>query len=54
MGTTIRGDDLPADYPSEKGGWQTAWFYVCYAPLILWGPLLAVLTIAYWKRHRAP
>jgi glycerol-3-phosphate acyltransferase PlsY len=54
MGTTIRGDDLPANYPSEIGGWQTAWFYVCYAPLILWGPLLAVLTIAYWKRHRVP
>ncbi|GAA2407633.1 hypothetical protein [Streptomyces coeruleofuscus] len=53
MGTTIRGDDLPANFPSEVGGWETAWFYVCYAPLILWGPLLAVLTVAYWKR-RAP
>ncbi|MGA5359722.1 hypothetical protein [Streptomyces purpurascens] len=53
LGTTIRGDALPANSPGEAGGWETAWFYVCYAPLILWGPLLAVLTIAYWKR-RAP
>ncbi|WP_037675136.1 hypothetical protein [Streptomyces griseus] len=52
-GTTIRGDDLPADSPGQAGGWETAWFYVCYAPLLLWGPLLAVLTVAYWKRHKA-
>ncbi|MFF3329201.1 hypothetical protein ACFYWX_06495 [Streptomyces sp. NPDC002888] len=54
MGTTIRGDDLPAGSPSEVGGWETAWFCVCYAPLLLWGPLLAVLTVAYSKRRRAP
>ncbi|MFC9127817.1 hypothetical protein ACFT4A_13295 [Streptomyces sp. NPDC057099] len=53
LGTTIRGDALPANFPSEAGGWETAWFYACYAPLILWGPLLAVLTIAYGKRRRA-
>ncbi|MEV5238943.1 hypothetical protein AB0K89_07500 [Streptomyces cinnamoneus] len=52
LGTTIRGDDLPADFPSEVGGWRSAWFYVCYAPLLLWGPLLAVLTVAYARRRR--
>ncbi|WP_218005788.1 hypothetical protein [Actinomadura hibisca] len=52
QGTTIRGDDLPADFPSEAGGWEAAWFYLCYTPLILWGPLLAVLTVAYYKRRR--
>ncbi|MGC9376063.1 hypothetical protein [Streptomyces sp. MH13] len=52
-GTTIRGGDLPADYPSRAGGWETAWFYLCYAPLTLWGPLLGVLTVAYWKRRSA-
>ncbi|MFI2507309.1 hypothetical protein [Streptomyces sp. NPDC018972] len=52
-GTTIRGDDLPADYPSQAGGWEAAWFYFCYAPLTLWGPLLGVLTVAYWKRRSA-
>ncbi|GAU71250.1 Syd protein [Streptomyces sp. NBRC 110611] len=53
MGTTIRGDDLPGDFPSEVGGWEAASFYVCYTPLILWGPLLAVVTVAYWKRRHA-
>ncbi|MFH8979156.1 hypothetical protein [Streptomyces sp. NPDC017890] len=53
-GTTIRGgDDLPADYPSQAGGWEAAWFHFCYAPLILWGPLLGVLAVAYWKRRSA-
>ncbi|BDH12307.1 hypothetical protein [Streptomyces hygroscopicus] len=52
-GTTIRGDVLSADFPSRGGGWESAWFFFCYAPLILWGPLLAVLTIAYGKRRRA-
>ncbi|MEU6484048.1 hypothetical protein [Streptomyces sp. NPDC046887] len=51
-GTTMRGDDLPADFPGEAGGWEAAWFYLCYTPLILWGPLLAVLTVAYAKRRR--
>ncbi|MEW2079550.1 hypothetical protein AB0941_39435 [Streptomyces sp. NPDC013433] len=52
-GTTIRGGDLPADFPSQAGGWEAAWFYFCYAPLTLWGPLLGVLTVAYWKRRSA-
>ncbi|WP_405859634.1 hypothetical protein OG361_33805 [Streptomyces sp. NBC_00090] len=53
MGTTVRGDALPADFPSEGGGWEAASFYVCYTPLVLWGPLLAVLAVAYGKRRRA-
>ncbi|MGW8449958.1 hypothetical protein ACWGLO_00485 [Streptomyces niveus] len=52
-GTKIGGDDLPDSAPSQVGGWETASFYVCYVPLTLWGPLLAVLTTAYWKRRRA-
>ncbi len=52
-GTTIGGGDLPADYPGQAGGWEAAWFYACYAPLTLWGPLLGVLTVAYWKRRSA-
>jgi len=24
----------------------------CYAPLLLWGPLLGTLTVAYWRRRR--
>jgi hypothetical protein len=52
QGTTIRGGALSDDVPGKAGGWESAWFYICYTPLILWGPLLAVLTIAYYKRRR--
>ncbi|MCX5445706.1 hypothetical protein OSI21_09270 [Streptomyces libani] len=52
MGRTIRGDVLPRVFPGEAGGWEEARFHLCYAPLVLWGPLLAVLTVAYWKRRR--
>ncbi|MFD6225569.1 hypothetical protein ACFWFZ_01590 [Streptomyces sp. NPDC060232] len=52
-GTTLQGDPMPADFPSEAGGWTALWFYVCYAPLVLWGPLLGVVTVAYWKRRTA-
>lgn len=51
MGRTIRGGELPDDFPSQAGGWEAVSFYVCYAPLILWGPLLAVLTVAYARRR---
>jgi hypothetical protein len=37
----------------RAGGREPAWFYLCYAPLVLWGPLLAVLTVAYGRRRRA-
>ncbi|WP_411080558.1 hypothetical protein [Streptomyces sp. cmx-18-6] len=52
QGTTIRGDDLPDNFPGKAGGWEAVWFYICYTPLILWGPLLGVLTIAYYQRRR--
>ncbi|SDL45075.1 hypothetical protein SAMN05216298_3865 [Glycomyces sambucus] len=34
-------------------GWQTAVFWVAYAPLAAWGPLLAVLTVHYVRRRTA-
>ncbi|WP_156723401.1 hypothetical protein [Streptomyces apocyni] len=52
MGTTITGDQLPDNFPTETGGWQATWFHICYTPLLLWGPLLAALTITYAKRRR--
>ncbi|WP_308295117.1 hypothetical protein [Streptomyces sp. NK08204] len=52
MGTTIRGDELPPDAPGQGTEVASVWFYSCYAPLVLWGPLLAVLTVAYWRRRR--
>ncbi|MFG3409425.1 hypothetical protein [Streptomyces sp. NPDC048142] len=47
------GDPLPADFPSKAGGWETVYFYACYVPLVLWGPMLGVLTYAYWRRRRS-
>ncbi|MEU4211088.1 hypothetical protein AB0F13_14020 [Streptomyces sp. NPDC026206] len=48
------------------GGWQdqmhtaeaptggSAWLMTaCYVPLLAWGPLLAVVTVAYYRRRRA-
>ncbi|MBT2451171.1 hypothetical protein J7F03_29705 [Streptomyces sp. ISL-43] len=35
--------------PTGAGWWLMT---VCYAPLLLWGPLLAVVTAAYWRRRR--
>ncbi|GGV02166.1 hypothetical protein GCM10010182_19710 [Actinomadura cremea] len=50
-GVTLQGEPLPADFPTEKGGWEAAIFYACYLPLLLWGPLLAAVTYAYHRRR---
>ncbi|MFC0622929.1 hypothetical protein [Kribbella deserti] len=34
--------------------WWAALMIACYAPLLLWGPALAVLTWAYHRRRSAP
>ncbi|MFH8371012.1 hypothetical protein [Streptomyces sp. NPDC018031] len=45
--------------PDNMGGdlapTGVAWWVMtaCYAPLLLWGPLLAVATVAYWRRRRS-
>ncbi|MFG3494292.1 hypothetical protein [Streptomyces sp. NPDC047928] len=31
---------------------QDLLFHVCYAPLLAWPPLLAAVTLAYWRRRR--
>ncbi|MEV6838485.1 hypothetical protein AB0N17_28915 [Streptomyces sp. NPDC051133] len=53
MGRTITGERLPADFPTRVGGWQALSLYVCYSPLLLWGPLLGALTVAYTRRRTA-
>lgn len=45
------GDPLPANFPSKAGGWETVYFYAAYLPLVLWGPMLGILTYAYWRRR---
>ncbi|MFI6695964.1 hypothetical protein ACIBLA_30295 [Streptomyces sp. NPDC050433] len=49
---TLRGDPISPDYPGDAGGWSAFVFYLCYAPLLLWGPLLGAVTVAYWRRRR--
>ncbi|UUV33497.1 hypothetical protein NQK81_08610 [Amycolatopsis roodepoortensis] len=52
-GITLQGDPLPADYPTKTlHGWKLAFFELTYAPLLLWGPLLAAVCFAYWRRRR--
>ncbi|MFI1618054.1 hypothetical protein ACH4VT_13995 [Streptomyces lydicus] len=51
-GVTLRGAPLPVDYPGAQGGWSAVVFHLCYAPLLLWGPLLAAVTVAYGRRRR--
>ncbi len=53
-GRTLQGRPLPEGNPLTFHGWHLAVFVLCYAPLLLWGPLLAALTVAYrQRRHRA-
>jgi hypothetical protein len=51
-GVTLRGEPIPADFPTQAGGWEAAIFYLCYLPLLLWGPLLTAVTYAYHRRRR--
>ncbi|WP_322973150.1 hypothetical protein [Peterkaempfera griseoplana] len=52
-GVTLQGGRLPADFPTlTLHGWRLGFFVATYAPLPLWGPLLALLTLAYWRRRR--
>jgi hypothetical protein len=51
-GVTLRGEPTPANFPTQAGGWQAAIFYLCYLPLLLWGPLLAAVTYSYHRRRQ--
>ncbi len=43
--------DRVADQGNLSGIHRTV-FGWCYAPLLLWGPLLALVTVSYWMRRR--
>lgn len=47
---------LPSGAPATAitHGWQSAVYWIAYLPLGLWGPLLAVLTVHYYRRRRGP
>ncbi|MFF2077981.1 hypothetical protein ACFVXG_24890 [Kitasatospora sp. NPDC058162] len=39
------------EHPAMLGPWHTV-VGVLYQPLVLWGPLLAAVTVSYYRRHR--
>ena len=50
-GYAFRDFPDPPDMEFSSTGWQVL-LVACYAPLVLWAPLLAVVTYAYWRRRR--
>ncbi|HEY1641790.1 MAG TPA: hypothetical protein VGG35_13955 [Streptosporangiaceae bacterium] len=52
QGLTISGHPQGPDAPLSFGDWQGLTAVAAYAPLLLWGPLLAALTVSYGKRRR--
>jgi hypothetical protein len=53
-GRDVRGRPLPPDFPLSLHDWKGLLAVAAYAPLLLWGPLLAAVTMAYWKRRTQP
>ena len=51
FGLTIQGTPQPANHPLSFHDWKGLVAVVAYAPLLLWGPLLAGVTVAYWRRR---
>ncbi|MEU8330354.1 hypothetical protein [Micromonospora sp. NPDC048839] len=52
VGVTMGGTPLPPDFPTQGGVWEARIFYACYLPLLLWGPLLAAVAYAYYRRRQ--
>ncbi|WP_153533776.1 hypothetical protein [Actinomadura macrotermitis] len=46
-------EPTPAFRETFPHRWQLGLLYACYAPLLAWGPLLAVVTVAYYRRRTA-
>ncbi|NVI86826.1 hypothetical protein [Actinomadura sp. BRA 177] len=53
FGETIQGRPLPDGFPIHFESWEGVLGVVAYAPLVAWGPLLAVVTVAYYRRRRS-
>lgn len=52
LGLRINGRPQAAAAPVSFGDWKGLVAVAAYAPLLLWGPLLAAVTISYWRRRR--
>ena len=53
LGRRIDGSQLAGVVPLGFDGWKGLLAVAAYSPLLLWGPMLAALTVSYWKRRRA-
>jgi hypothetical protein len=53
LGMRINGRPLGSDSVLSFDDWKGLVAVIAYAPLLLWGPLLAAVTIGYWKRRRS-
>ena len=49
LGRGVNGSELLG---LDFHGWQAAAFIAAYGPLLAWGPLLAAVTISYYRRRR--
>ena len=54
MSQGLRIDGRPQGQlsPVSFTDWRGLVAVAAYAPLLLWGPLLAAVTVSYWRRHR--
>lgn len=52
LGRTLQGESS-SGYPFAEYDWQFVVASAAYVPLIAWGPLLAAVTIAYYRRRNA-
>jgi hypothetical protein len=52
LGLRIDGRPQGQLSPVSFTDWQGLVAVAAYAPLLLWGPLLAALTVSYWRRRR--
>jgi hypothetical protein len=52
LGREINGRASPSYIPLNFHDWRGVLAVAAYAPLVLWGPFLAAVTVAYHKRRR--
>ncbi|MFI5490780.1 hypothetical protein [Micromonospora echinaurantiaca] len=52
LGRDVFGRPLASEVPLHATDWHGVLTIAAYSPLLLWGPLLGSLTVAYWKRRR--
>lgn len=52
LGRDVHGRPLSSEVPLHSTDWHGMLTIAAYAPLLLWGPLLGFVTVAYWQRRR--